>query len=154
MALVVKPLNHNFKIEIKHEKEKIIFTFNQLDYRTKSLISSLITSVKSGQYSMDATMQIFYNLKYGLRKVEGLVSPEGKYELSFEDDKKTILTDVCVDELLATVISDNLQYAARELSRAVLPSEIVHPLTLRKLEGVKVVVDENGVKKKSLKASK
>jgi hypothetical protein len=146
MALVVKPLNSNYKVSIEAEEEKVTFTFSQLDYRTKSLISSLTTSVAGGQYSIDATMQIFYNLKYGLKAVDGLLGADGEpYKLEFEDKN---LSDNCVDELLATPVSNNLQYTARELSRSVLPNEIVHPLTLKKLEGVTVEANKDGVKKK------
>ena len=147
MALIVKPLTSNYNVSIEAGEEKIMFTFKQLDYRTKSLISSLITSVNGGQYSVDATMQIFYNLKYGLKEVNGLFDETGEpYKLQFDD---TCLTDACVDELLATEISNELQYTARELSRSVLPNEIVHPLTLKKLKGVTVESDKDGVKKKS-----
>ncbi len=148
MAIVIKPLNENFKIEIAHEEEKLTFTFRQLDYKTKSLISSITTDVKQGQYMSDSTMQIFYNLKYGLKKVEGLETEDGKpYKLRFESKDKIKLEDACVDELLATEFSDKLQYTAHKLSYAVLHTEITNPLTGEKLEGVELV-NTGGVKKK------
>lgn len=149
MAIIVKALDKKYTVEIQHEKEKLTFIFNQLDYRTKSLISSITTDVKQGQYISDSTMQIFYNLKYGLKEVKGLTSEDGKpYKLTFEDDAKKALTEICVDELLATPISNELQYTAHNLSRSVLPSEILHPLTLTKIEGVDVIPMPGGVKKK------
>jgi len=148
MAIVISPLKEDYTIEITHEEEKIIFTFNQLDYKTKSLISSLTTDVRNGEYMSDSTMQIFYNLKYGLKKLEGVEGPDGKpYKLRFETNKKQKLEDSCVDELLATGFSNELQYSALNLSRAILPTEIVHPLTQIKLEGVDVI-NTGGIRKK------
>lgn len=148
MSIVVSPLNKNYTIQIMHEEEKLRFTFNQLDYRTKSLVTSLTTEVKNGNYLSDSTMQIFYNLKYGLKKVEGLTDAEGKpYQLQFDDVDNKVLTDACVDELLATPFNDNLQYVAHRLSLSTLPTEIIHPLTLKKIEGVDVM-PVDGIKKK------
>lgn len=149
MAIVISPLKQNFKIEIAHEEEKLVFTFNQLDYKTKSLIASLTTDVKNGQYMSDSTMQIFYNIKYGLKNVEGLEDDNGKpYQLRFLDNTKSELEDSCIDELLATTFSDKLQYTAHKLSFATLPSEILHPITGRKIEGV-AFMPATGIKKKS-----
>ena len=102
MAIVISPLKQNFKIEITEGEEKLLFSFNQLDYKTKSLIASLTSSVVSGQYISDSTMQIFYNIQYGLKDVEGLVDAEcNAYKLRFETNKKYKLEEDCVDELLA-----------------------------------------------------
>jgi hypothetical protein len=148
MAIVVKALSTNYTVEIKHEEEKLRFIFNQLDYRTKSLVTSLTSEVKNGSYISDSTMQIFYNLKYGLKKVEGLEDEDGKpYKLEFEDVDNKVLTDACVDALLATPFNDNLQYVAHRLSLSTLPTEIIHPLTLQKIEGVEVI-PVDGIKKK------
>ncbi len=140
MAIVVSPMGRIFRIEISHEEEKISFDFKQLDYKTKAKITSLVTSVEKGQLQIDAALQVFFNLKHGLKAVSGLTDENGNtYALKFEDAKKTELTDDCVDELLATVLSDNLQYSARALSGSVMPTEIVHPLTQKKIEGVEVI---------------
>jgi len=140
MAIVVNSVGKNFKIEIKHEEEKIGFIFKQLSYKVKSEITGMVTVIQQGQVTIDATMQVFYNIKYGLKKVEGLVNEEGnEYKLKFDDKQKRTLTDECVDELLATALSDNLQFTARELSQSVIPKEIKHPLTGAKLEGVEVI---------------
>jgi len=152
MAIVVKALSEDFKVEITAEEEKLIFTFKQLDFKTKNLITSLITGVEGGQYTLDTGLQIFLNIKYGLVDVEGLVDEEGnKYELRRESEKGPI-TDDCVDELLATAFTNQLQFTARELGRAVLPTEIKNPLTGKAVEGVKIVSGTKGVKKKSSKA--
>jgi len=148
MAIVISPLKQNFKIEITEGEEKLVFSFNQLDYKTKSLIASLTSSVVSGKYISDSTMQIFYNVQYGLKDVEGLTDHEGNpYKLRFETNKKQKLEESCVDELLATPFSDKLQYTAHKLSLAILPSEIKHPITNQKIEGVEFIVT-SGIKKK------
>jgi len=140
MAIVVSPMGRIFRVEISHEEEKVSFDFKQLDYKTKAKITSLVTSVDKGQLMIDAALQVFYNLKHGLKAVSGLTDEKGAaYKLQFEDAQKTELKDDCVDELLATVLSDNLQYSARVLSESVMPSQIQHPLTGEKLEGVEVI---------------
>ena len=65
MAVIVKPLSKNFQVKFKHEDEEIIFTFHQLNYKTKSEITSMVTNVRNGQVTIDATLQVFYNIKYG-----------------------------------------------------------------------------------------
>lgn len=151
MAIVVKPINELFKVVLTHEEESIEFFIKQLNYKTKSHITGLITSVKQGQVTMDSTLAVFYNLKYGLKDVKGLEDTDGNpYKLVFEDKEKTELTDECVDMLLATPFSDNLQFCARELSKACYPDKILHPLTNKPLEGVEVIPasELKGTKKK------
>ena len=149
MAIQVKALENNFRVQISSDEDKVICTFKQLTYKTKSLITSLVTSVKQGSYSLDLTMQMFYNIKYALKNIEGIEDVEGSpYKLEFEDDgSKFCLTDKCVDELLATVFSDQLQYTARQLNDHVLPTAIVSPLTLQPIEGIEILPSE-GIKKK------
>ena len=151
MAIVVKPLSKSFKVELSHEEEKVVFTFKQLTYKVKSEITGMVTRIQGGQLVIDATLQVFYNIKYGLKKVEGINDEAGvTYDLEFEDKTKECLTDECVDALLSCVLSDNLQYTARQLTDSVLPSEILHPITNKKIEGIEIIPSENvGVKKKS-----
>lgn len=140
MSIVVHPVGRMFNVEITSGEEKVVFSFKQLDYKTKGEITGLVTRIQQGQLTIDASLQVFYNLKYGLKKVEGLVDHEGKpYQLEFEDKQKKELKDECVDALLATEISDGLQYTARELASSVFPSEIKNPLTGQKLEGIEVI---------------
>ena len=140
MALIVNSIDKPFKVVIVHEDDKLEFTFKQLDYKTKALITGLTTNVKQGQVTIDSTLVCFYNLKYGLKDVKGIHDEEGKaYKLKFEDRERTALTDACTDELLATEISDNLIYTARELSQARFPNKLLHPLTKQPLEGVEVI---------------
>ena len=56
---------------------------------------------------------------------------------------KSALTDKCTDELLASEISDNLIFVARELSKNRFPNELKHPLTQKPLEGVEVIQKAN-----------
>lgn len=156
MAIIVNPLSKNFQVKIAHEDEQLIFTFKQLDYKTKNLITSLSLDLKSGSYGVDTGLQIFYNIKYGLLGVTGLEDEDGKpYELRREGGQASApIEDDCVDELLATPLSNELQYTALALSNTMLPSEIVHPLTQKPIEGVEIVNSGKGVKKKSSKVSK
>jgi hypothetical protein len=149
MAIEVKPLNTRFTVAIEHEEEKVTFIFSQLSYKTKSYIGSMCSRVEQGKFIEDGGLKIFYNLKHGLKSVKGLVDAEGKpYKLKFEDREKTALTDECLEEILATPLSDKMQFAALELSKTMLPNEIKHPLTGKKIEGVEVVPTD-GVKKNS-----
>lgn len=156
MAIVVNPLSKNFQVKIKHEEEELLFTFKQLDYKTKNLVTSLSMELKSGSYSVDSGLNIFYNIKYGLIKVEGLVDAEGNpYQLRREGGQTDQpIEDECVDELLATPLSNELQYTALSLSSSMLPEAILHPITQKPIEGVEVVSSGKGVKKKSLTARK
>ena len=154
MAIVVNPMGRIFTIKITHEEESVEFGFKQLTYNQKSSITSQVSKMVSGQFTVDAALQVFLNLKHGLKTVKGLVDENNiPYKLTFESGptSDSALTDACVDELLATVLSDNLQYAARELSGSMIPTEIKHPLTLKKLEGVEVIQPKkgDGVQKKS-----
>ena len=124
MAIVIRPIHEPFKLVFSEGEEKVEFLLKQLDYKTKSYISGLTTSVKQGQISVDSSLTCFYNIKFGVKGVIGLVDENGKaYELKFEDKDKKALTDQCTDELLAAVFSDNLIFAANALSKASFPEE-------------------------------
>jgi len=152
MAIVVKPIDELFKIILTEGEDSVEFFVKQLDYKTKSYVTGMVTTVKQGQVTVDSALTCFYNLKFGLKRVVGLEDIDGNpYKLKFADKEKTELTDECVDELLATPLSDNLQFAARELSKACYPTEVLHPLTNKKIQGVEVVSASQlkGTKKKS-----
>lgn len=144
-------MQKDYKVKFTLDSGELIFTFKQLSFRTKSEITSLVTGLQNGQLSIDSTMQVFYNLKYALKSVEGLKDAEGnEYKLKFDDKQRTTVTDECLDELLATSFSDALVYTGREFNNAMLPEEIKHPLTGAKLEGVEVMTSNaGGVAKKS-----
>lgn len=152
MAIIVKPINELFKIKITDGEEKLEFFIKQLDYKTKSLITSLTTKIIEGQIGIDSQMTCFYNIKYALKDVSGLENVDGTpYELAFENSRKEALTDACVDELLATSFSDLLLFSAQKLTEACFPDKILHPVTGQPLEGVEVIKPEElkGTKKKS-----
>jgi len=151
MAIVVRPIDRPFKVVISEGKEKVEFIFKQLDYKTKALITSLVTTVKQGQIQTDSQLQMFYNLKHALKDVKGIKGEDGKpYKLKFEDNKKLAITDMCVDELLATPLSDRLQFAAHRLSASTFPDKILHPIAGTEIEGIEVIPahEIKGVKKK------
>ena len=139
-------MGKRFNLEITLEEEKVIFTFAQLSYFTRSKIAGMVTSLRQGEVYVDKALECFYNIKYALKDVEGLTDEEGKpYKLSFEKGVDE-LTDACVDELLSTEIEDKLLLAAGSLAGAI-PKEIVHPLTGLPVEGIKILDDKEGLQK-------
>lgn len=155
MPVVVRPSGYQFGLEIEAGKDKLKLKLKQLTYKEKGLITSLATSNKAGVISQDTSLVVFYNLKYAVKGVEGLTDEEGNpYKLTFDEDGS--LTDECVDELLGTPFSDSMQFAALKLSEPSFPSQVVHPLTNKPIEGVSVIPADklNGPRKKSTKQSK
>lgn len=149
MAIVVKPVDAEIEVVIEEGEDKVSFFITPLDYQTKSVVSGLSTVIRQGQVTEDAFLQVFFNIKYGLKRVEGLESEDGKpYPLEFEDGDKKALSDKCINELLATPVTDGLQFAARSLSEACYPEKILHPVTRQPLPGISVVRNASGPKKK------
>ena len=151
MAIIVKPIDAEFKVVLSEGEDSVDFYIKQLDYKTKSYITGLVTKVNQGQVTIDSTLTCFYNIKFGVQRVEGLLGVDGKpYEVEYEGPDKKCLSDKCVDELLATPISDNLIFAAHKLSEACYPDKILHPLTGQPMEGVEVIPADQlkGTKKK------
>ncbi len=140
MPIVVKPINKEFKVVVGKGKNKIEFFLKQLPYSIKSEITSLTTKVEQGQFMQDSGMVCFYNIMHGLKRVSGLHNVDGTmYKLKFEDREKSKLTEECTEELLATSFSDEIIFIARELSEAVYPTKILHPLTKVPLKDIEVV---------------
>lgn len=149
MGVTIRPITEDFKLEVSHGEEKIIFTYRQLSYRIKNLIAGAVTTVKQGQIYVDTALSCFYHIKYAVKNVEGLVNKDGSpYVLVFTDEKKEALTDACADELLATHFSDKLIYASKQLLNSI-PDKIINPLTGAKLEGVELVFNDDALKKNS-----
>jgi hypothetical protein len=147
MSIIVRPITEDFKLEISHAGEKVIFTYRQLPYRIKNLIAGAVTSVKQGQIYVDTALSCFYHIKYAVKHVEGLLNADGSpYVLEFTDEKKEALTDNCADALLATAFNDKLIYASKQLLNSI-PDRIINPVTGAPLEGVELVLDEQGLKK-------
>lgn len=147
MSVVVRPITEDFKLSIEAGEDKVTFTYRQLTYRIKNLIAGAVTSVKQGQVYIDTALSCFYHIKYAVKAVEGITNKDGTpYELRFTDDKKEALADDCADELLALSFGSKLIYASQQLLNSI-PSEIVNPITGKKLEGVELIVDDTGLKK-------
>lgn len=137
--MIVHPIGRRYGLEITNGETKILFTFQQLDFKTKSLISNQTITQIHGSIQMDSTMQCFLNIKHGLKHVKGLLnSDESKYRLKFECNKKLALTDACVDEILATPLHNDLIYSARCMMDGI-PTEVINPITEKPLEGVKIL---------------
>jgi hypothetical protein len=140
--ITVKPMGQRYAIEIAHGEEKLLFIFSQLDYFSRNEISILTTSYEGGKLSMNVGLAVFYNLKYALKEVRGFSDSEGKpYKLEFEQGRE-VLTDKCINELLATPIQNELILAARDLGSNV-PDEILDPITNKKIEGIEVIDPQN-----------
>lgn len=136
MSLIINPMSKTYQVKMGD----VTFTLGQLDYKAKAFISNACTSIKQGQVIVDSALQCFYNLKFGLRKVEGVKNEDGSdWNLTFEDPEKRIVHDTCIDELLNSPVSDNLIYVAREMMEGI-PDKIVNPVTGQPLEGVELIV--------------
>lgn len=146
----IEPMGREYVIAIKSGKEKIKFTFRQLNYFARNKIATASTMYREGKAFLDVGLTCFYNLKYALKKVEGLEDEDGEpYKLEFEIDLDE-LTDKCVDELLACEISNELLYSARDLGSHI-PKKIVHPVDGKPIKGIEVLPPEKvkgGLEKK------
>lgn len=148
MALVVNDMKTRFNIEIAYKEEKLIFTFRQLTYKEKNIITGLTTEYKQGQAVVDTSLTCFYTLKYGLIDVHGLVNADGtKFDLEKEEGGE-VNTDDCIDTLLNAPVSNGLIFAANNMLQGI-PTEITHPLTGKKINGIEIVKIDPPVKKKS-----
>jgi len=138
MSISVRPAGYEFKLAIEAGEEKVEFTLKQLTYREKSYITGLASTTVKGEMSIDSTLTCFYNIKYALKDATGIVDENGDpYKLKFDDDKT--VSDECIDELLASDISDQLQYSALHLSENRFPDTVIHPLSRVPIEGVSVI---------------
>jgi len=148
--LIVYPSKREFQVTIAHKEEVLEFTFIQLDYKTKSLIHASTTSMQHGELVIDSNLQVFLTLKYALKAVKGLFNSGGNaYELSFEKGDNNALTDDCLDDILATPLSDNLVYTGSQLLNGI-PKNIVNPLTGAPIEDIKIVDSKGGQLKNGL----
>lgn len=144
MAIVVNSIKHPYKIIFQHEEEKVEITFRQLNFKVRSIIGGLITGFKNGRVTIDSSLAAFYNLKYGITQITGLLDEDGEeYKLRFETEEKLALADDCVDELLTVPFSDKIIYSARTMIEGI-PSLVTNPLTGEPLEGVEIVRHEKG----------
>ena len=150
MGLVVYDMSTKFNIVIDSGEEKIKFTFRQLTYKEKNKIATLTTNYKQGQAVIDSSLTCFYVLKYGLVEIEGIVDSEGnQWALAKTDeDGVEVNSDEAIDALLNSKVSNGLIWAANSMLDGI-PDKITNPLTGREIEGVEVILLDQGIKKKS-----
>lgn len=143
----VSKMGKEYALEITEGEEKIILHFKQLNYFDRNKVGTLSTSFSEGRVMLDVGLACFYNLKYGLKRVEGLANEdESPYVLEFEKGTEH-LTDATVDELLACPLSDKLIYAAKDLGNNI-PDVILDPVTNEPVKGIKVIKEKGGLEKK------
>lgn len=139
----VEKMGKKFGLEIEEGEDKILFIFNQLNYFARNKIATLTTSYRNGKLVQDIGLVCFYNVKFGLKDVNGLVDDNGQpYQLEFEDDQKQALTDNCVDEIMGSEISSQLILAASNIGSKV-PAVVLDPVTSEPVKGIKVVEQKN-----------
>lgn len=136
----VHPLSTDFRLEIAEGDEKIEFKFHQLDYKLKSQILNTCMVLNGGKLVLDSHTQTFLNVKFGLKEAKGLLDADGnEYQLEYDDKVNKYLSDKCVNELFASGISEKLTYVANQLSDAMLPKQILHPLTNQPIDGITIL---------------
>jgi len=64
LMIIVNSIDRLYGLKISAGEETILFTFRQLDYKTKSEINAQTINLIQGQVTVDTTMQCFLNIKY------------------------------------------------------------------------------------------
>ena len=148
--ILVHPIDKIFKIEIGEGDQKITFSFSQLTYKHKNIVSNQSSRIEKGELLVDYGLQCFLTLKFSLKDVEGIFTLDDKgneipYKLDFDSDG--IVKDDCLDSLLNSEVMDPLIYTAKDLLSGI-PKEIRNPLTGEKVEGIEVIPPSYISKKK------
>jgi hypothetical protein len=108
---------------------ELTFKLAPLSYKQKIEIQNIFKESKDAEGSILC-------LKYSVKDVEGIETLNGeKYNLSFDESG---LTDTCLNDLLNIELSPKLMIACATLVNGI-PQEIVHPVTGKPLEGVKII---------------
>lgn len=138
--ITVNKMNKRFALKIEEGEDCLLLVFSQLDYFSRNKVATLSTTTKKGKLMLDLGLACFYNIKFGLKEVRGLVGEDGEaYALEFEGEgDEAMLTDSCVNELLSCSIESKLIYAARDLGNNI-PTEIVDPVTSEPIEGLSII---------------
>jgi len=148
--ILVTPIDQEYKIEMKHLSEKVVFVFRQLTYEQKADIAAKTTKLSQGRILQDHTLNSFLTVKKALVDVEGLFclkdNEKVPYTLTMDDDG--CVSDTNLNELFNTPFSENLVHSSLQLTQGI-PDEIIHPLTREKLEGVEIIFPKGTVEKKS-----
>ena len=142
--ITVKPINQTYGVEFKTEDGVVVAHIRQLKYAIRNKIQAQVTNLEGGKVTFDNGLHAFLNIKYSLRKLEGVFNEDGTpFVLEFD------ILDDAVDALLSTDLEDNILYTAR-LMGSRIPKEITNPFSGIKLEGVEVIEPKNlgGIEKK------
>lgn len=137
---IVYPIDHLVKIRIKD----VTFHVRPLTGNEKIEITAMMTK-QEGTLIENLAKTTYYMMRIMIKEVEGLQTPNGKkWSLRFKDAK---ITDECLDELTNIQLQKFLGPALNNFLAGV-PSELLHPQTGEKLEGVEIITDESDIEVK------
>ena len=152
--IVVHPIDRPFKVNIQvgegKTKTKVVLTFRQLTYNQNSAIMTECYLLnKAGIGTIDQAKKAYICLQQALIDIEGFTGEDGKpYKLKTKlENGLDILEEECLDQLLATPISDKILFTAAYLGQQI-PKTIFDPLSGKKLEGVEVIQPSKSAPKK------
>lgn len=148
MPLVVPDLDAKFELKIGEGNEQVTFIIRPLKYPEKQIITSVSTSMRSGELHIDGSSIAFYSLKYALVDVKGLIDADGNEWKLKREEGKDYNTDECIDQLMNTPVNEALIYAGSKLMSGI-PKEILDPATGKPLEGCEIIPQKSNVKKNS-----
>ncbi len=158
MAITIMRTSDRLKVKI----DDITLIVSSLTYHQKIEVQSCgLASI--GNKSPSDTPQIDVNrmmrlcLKFCIKGIDGINTLDGdKYTLDFEDDKKTKLSDECVEELLSMPITSQKIIVTLMALMAGLPKngEIIDPETNKKLQGVEILLKKSKGEKATKKTKR
>jgi len=134
MAKVMR-ISDKIKIKIKD----LEFLISPLSVEHKKNLANATTIIKGKEtYDLYGAQCIY--LKHGLKDVKGIEYFDGeKFELQFDDDEKTTLTDDCVTELMGLECKSDLMQTAMQLLNG-FTDQIYDGHTGEKMKSVEVEV--------------
>jgi hypothetical protein len=120
------------KDRIRVKISDLVFELAPLSYKQKIEIQNMILAGKQVEGSILC-------VRYALKGVEGIENIDGEpYELVFEGDGNTILSESCIDDILNIEDAMKLQLVCANLL-AGIPKEVVNPNTGEPIEGIKIL---------------
>jgi hypothetical protein len=142
-------------VKIYRTTDRIPVKIGELTFRIAPLSSHQKIEILSchntegGTNYQNASKATFLVVKYGVKAVEGLeyATSDEPYELKFDDQTNSALTDECVNELLSMEYREDLVQACFAFMNKV-PKEILNPTTGKPLKGVQILKAESTDKKK------
>lgn len=125
---------------IKVKMDDLTFLLSPLTFDQKTEIQALSMTGEFKKTLEAAKLAV----KYSVKDVKGLEDSSGKaYKIKSDD---LGLTDECLNELLNSEQSDNLQVACLAFIKGI-PKDFMNPFTNKPLKGVKIIKDSKGKKK-------